>query len=93
MNSSVGHPFPGFFWVLQLRLAVNWKFSRSSGGTYPVIGRSLRKQLGHATEILNSRCQCQFIPGPVEAMKSKTAQLEDGLEMGEEHLDLAACIT
>jgi hypothetical protein len=62
----------------------------SSGRTYPVKGRSLRDQLGHAPQVLHGRSQGEFIGGPCEPAQSEPIKLEDALAMSKEHLNLLA---
>jgi hypothetical protein len=49
-------------------------------------------QFRHATQILHGRCQGELIVGAAQPVWPQTPKLQDGLEMGKEHLDVPVFI-
>ena len=74
-------------------LLVNPSVCASCGRSYPVNGRTVGDEPGHAAEILRDGREREFVGGAGEAAQPKTIHFQDRLEMREEHLDLLTLAT
>ena len=66
-----------------------WGFALS-GRTLALNWRASRDQLGQAAQILYSGGQGELVFGAAEASEPQAIELEDALQMREQHLDLLA---
>src|SRR4051812_11422052 len=57
---------------------------------FPSSGRRLRDrdQLGELAEVLGGGGEEELVPGTIRAPQAQAVQLQDTLEVGEQHLDL-----